>query len=364
MNKLLILIISISLYIGCKQSDGDYQTSQMNNSMMMGLDQIDFRKLRNALPLASSYRLESADTIPIIDYQKQLDSILFDLDTNSDPVFTSDMKSEVEDLKSKILVKSLEICGENDLQNVELYDGSLGIKKQSVLQIMNSIGQIQWNSDFGTDFDGEQNSRGTVQNQRWCTGCLIGKDLFFTAGHCFTNNNQDGWYLPMRNKKRIPSSEIASLMHVNFNYQIDSLSNDLREELKFPIVELVEFYPDKLDFAIVRLGKDNGNLLPGDHFDALNLSDINPAKGDRIVVIQHPNGKPKKIESGELLDVNLTHLQYDDVDTESGSSGAPLIDISRLEIIGLHTNGGCKKAVGYNVGYSIESIRVASALID
>lgn len=112
-----------------------------------------------------------------------------------------------------------------------------------------SVGQLQWDADLG----GSYADPGDVSDVRWCTGTLISHNLFLTAGHCF-DQNPSRWRVPRIDgtDDPIPPEEIASRMHVNFNYQVDPDGN-LRTEVGFDIDALVEYRLGGLDFAIVRL---------------------------------------------------------------------------------------------------------------
>ena len=76
------------------------------------------------------------------------------------------------------------------------------------------MGQLQWNNNLGTIYS----NPGDVSGVRWCSGALIAENVFLTAGHCL-DQDANGWDLPRVNGTNdvIPSAEIATNMHVNFN---------------------------------------------------------------------------------------------------------------------------------------------------
>ncbi len=246
------------------------------------------------------------------------------------------------------------ICGEDDSQPVEQYDGTLGVTTQFVMDHERPVGQLQWNSNLAQIYT----NPGNVSNVRWCTGTLITNDLFLTAGHCFDQTG-GGWSRPKANGTNtiIPPSEIATNMHVNFNYQVDANGN-LKQEQSYPILELVEYRINGLDFAVARLG---GN--PGATWGTTPISAVNPAIGDMLCIIQHPQGLPKRIEAGPASDVANNNIYYDDIDTQGGSSGSGILN-EHGRICGVHTNGGCHLPnIGNNRGLQIEAIIAASPTV-
>ncbi len=363
MEKIIFLNLFIILFFGCNSSNNNEHSSSK------GLDSTKVKLyLKNAMPIPPKYSLESfVDTIPIKSYTRKIDSLeLISLSiTDENKIWL--LKHEIEDAKIRmdLILESEATCNIiDDSKEVELYDGSLGVSRATVVELMNAIAQIQWNKDFGSEFDLGQNSRGNVEGVRWCTGCLFNDSLFLTAGHCFSRDSQ--WELPKRNGRILSSEEMAQMMHINFEYQTDSLTGKLRNESVFPITELLENKLGGLDYAILQLGRNENNQLPGDLYRSIPISRANTAKNDSIVIIQHPNGDPKKIEAGELVDITDNKLFYDDIDTQKGSSGSPIINIKNKEIIGVHTNGGCDRSSFKfrNSGYSIESIRRKSRIIN
>jgi Trypsin len=152
------------------------------------------------------------------------------------------------------------ICGlKDDSQDVELYDGSAGPSRQFVMARQPATAQIQWNDDLRKRFSGSGDDPGDVQGARWCTGTLIQDNLLLTAGHCFDAVSAD-WSLPKRAHKPLAPAELATLMHVNFNYQIDAGTRQIRVPTSYPILRLVEHRLGGLDYAIVELGASGGDL--------------------------------------------------------------------------------------------------------
>ncbi|OYR40676.1 serine protease [Halorubrum sp. Hd13] len=240
----------------------------------------------------------------------------------------------------------------NDKQPVEQYDGTLGVSKSFVDNHESPVGLIQWNDDL----DQRYSDPGRFAGDRWCTGTLVADDLFLTAGHCF--DSAPG--VPVKGGQRIRPHEIATNMHVDFNYQVDP-SGNLRQEQQFDIVELVERDRGGLDYAVVRLSG-----TPGNRFGSATLATSPVQQGDSLCIIQHPRGRPKKIEAGTATHVHTSstsgqlgedYFGYGDIDTLRGSSGSGVLRESDGAIVGVHTNGGCRAGRGgHNHGVKIGPI--------
>lgn len=248
-------------------------------------------------------------------------------------------------------------CGAtDDSQPVEQYDGSLGVTTAFVDANQPMVGQLQWNSDLGDIYD----NAGNVSGVRWATGTLISNDLFLTAGHNFDQTG-GGWTRPRDNAtgSTIPPTEIATNMHVNFDFQVDPSGNP-RPEQEFPVLELVEYRMGGLDFAIVRLG---GN--PGATFGSAQISTTDATTGAVACIIGHPAGVPKRVEAGPVTDLHGDQIGYNDIDTLGGNSGSAILLGSNGRIVGVHTNGGCTVSdpnsdTSHNHGVRITSILAQS----
>ncbi len=153
-----------------------------------------------------------------------------------------------------------------------------------------------------------------MSGQRWASGTLISADLFLTAGHNF---DQDADF-PRDNATGnvISPAEIATNMHVNFDFQFDPSGNP-RPEQRFAITQLIEYRLGGLDFAVVRLA---GN--PGATFGTSGMSSTDAAVGDMACIIGHPLGMPKRIEAGPVTELTGTRILYNDIDTLGGNSGS------------------------------------------
>ena len=250
-------------------------------------------------------------------------------------------------------------------QDVELYDGTLGPTKKFVADNEVNTLQLQWLSSAEIERSPGVIA-GDVANQRWCTGALIENNLLLTAAHCVQPGTND-WRTPYRinpdtgQGELISASELTPMMKVNFGYQVDKTSGNIKAGNSYPIVQLVEYgfeLPSHYDFALIEIGRNSEGKLPSENGELVKkVSGKQFSDGDEITIIQHPSGKPKKIESGTILTTWNGRLYYQDLDTESGSSGSSIVNSSG-EIIGVHTNGGCAPGQSNqaNAGYDINAI--------
>jgi hypothetical protein len=255
------------------------------------------------------------------------------------------------------------ICGlTDDTQDVETYDGLLGVSRAFVDQHESAVGQLQWLADLPSRFNGSNESPGNVNDVRWGSGGLFAANLFITAGHCFDQHG-GGWQRPSRNGLVVEPEEIACLMKVNFNFQVNGITGQTRSGVSFPVEELLEFRRSNLDYAIIRLGRNEVGQLPGEIFGTLRIAPQDlVANGAMLCLIQHPAGRPKRIEAGPMLRNTAGQIAYDSLDTLGGSSGSPILSLAG-EIVGVHTNGGCSTFNGFNFGLAIGAIRAASSIV-
>jgi V8-like Glu-specific endopeptidase len=257
-----------------------------------------------------------------------------------------------------------DLCSTKDEpQDVEAYDGTLGVSKEFVKDYERPVGQLQW-IDLTTPkltlrFGANQ---GNVSGQRWGTGALISDDLFLTAGHCFERQFRT-FQVPQEKGVPISSHEIAPLMCVNFNFQRVGATVETQPETQFPILSLEEISLGPIDYAIVKLGRDKSGQLPGKLFGTLDVArnDL-MTKNAVLCIIQHPNREEKMVEAGHLLDTIGGRISYNDIGTSGGASGAPVLSAAG-EIVGVHVRGGSQPIGGFNSGTAIGAIRAVSKLL-
>lgn len=92
------------------------------------------------------------------------------------------------------------------------------------------------------------------------------------------------------------------------------------------------------------------------------MATADPSTGAALTIIGHPQGLPKKIESGTVYGFSTNAIRYNNIDTLGGNSGSGVID-SQGRVVGVHTNGGCTSTGGYNYGTRISRIRAVSSIL-
>ena len=154
--------------------------------------------------------------------------------------------------------------------------------------------------------------------KRWSgTGFMCAPDLFLTNHHV------------------VSEKALLSDVLVRFNYQED-FEGKAQPTSEFDAVADGLFHANKaLDYAIFQIADSPGNTWGYLPLDARDIR-----KDERINIIQHPNGLPKKIslQNNIVEYVGGNVLQYI-TSTNPGSSGSPVLD-DGWEVVGLHHAGG------------------------
>jgi len=269
------------------------------------------------------------------------------------------------------------ICGsKDDSQEVEKYDGTLGVPRAYVDAHQGSTARIEWldrasirtkltKAKLVDYLPGE-----LPFSDGWCTGTVIAGDYLLTAGHCLDmKNGSEGWTTPF---KREPDGHLtfatpevlATLQVVNFRHQVDA-QGTLRSPDVYPVERLMEYRegPAKLDFAVLKLGRNKDGKLPSEVYPVAKVAKRAVVSGELLAILQHPQGEPKRVDAGKLFEEQDSYLYYSDIDTLGGSSGSGILD-AKGEIIGVHTRGGCMASgEGANSGVSINAISQVSKLL-
>jgi hypothetical protein len=213
------------------------------------------------------------------------------------------------------------ICGTNDLQFVNAYDGTLGPTVDFVQAHKVPVGAI---------------ARASDKTKKYCSGTLVGTNVFLTAGHC------------------VGTKTVGEL--VSFRYELEGAAgSDALPEAFFRIAAVIDA-PSTKDIALLRLDGDPGALFGW----ALLYKDLLPVSS-AITIIQHPLGDPKMVEGGTVSSTDKGYW-YSDLDTQPGSSGSGILEASG-RVAGVHTDGYCSPAGGSNYGVTMPDALQASAAL-
>lgn len=216
------------------------------------------------------------------------------------------------------------ICGPNNLQQVNSYDGSLGQPVDFVVKHKGAVAAL---------------AQGTPDSssRKFCTGTMISKDLFLTAAHCV--------------------DATITQKYAVFNYETAANSANLLPQEHFKVAEIVEDGNNGLDYAILRIEGE-----PGLKYGFTGIRAVLPPNGHTLSIIQHPKGQAKQFEAGPMSGVQGNYMLYSDLDTEPGSSGSGVLDQEGM-LVGVHTNGGCFSGGGSNRGVKMTDILAASPVV-
>lgn len=173
-----------------------------------------------------------------------------------------------------------------------------------------------------------------------CSGTLISKDLFLTAGHC---------------------SGTCKNMKVTFGF----LNNRKESFGCKDIVEVDDSGAQNRDYMVLRL---EGS--PGVQWGWYDMSDKEPTAKTPLLIIHHPEGLPMKVSRKNCFAENVSGgMVYHSCDTNPGTSGSGIIvpDYQKPEnsrIVAIHAYGGCNaSSTKYNSGASIKNLLSVSPTI-
>ena len=166
----------------------------------------------------------------------------------------------------------------------------------------------------------------------FCTGFLVGPDLFMTNHHCI--HDEQG-LLPL-----------GSATGIFMDYYQDGEDDDTLGGITARVSEVVRADAEK-DYALLRL-----DTAIGDTYGWLELDPTIGADASRSVkLISHPQARSKEIvrHNSEILPITLDdfpHILFYLADTERGSSGAPVFLQDGTGVIAIHHSGITDRQTG------------------
>lgn len=165
------------------------------------------------------------------------------------------------------------------------------------------------------------------------TGFLVGPRLLLTNFHV----------LDWSDIGEEPLEQILPCTLLEFDYE-EQFNGTMRTAVTFclePSTLLLTSSWDQLDYVLVAVQqRNNEGTASIDSFGYNRLAgDLGKiAKGERVFVIQHPNGQPKQVvlQNNRLIDRDeeVPYLTYE-ADTGAGSSGSPVFN-RQWEVVALH----------------------------
>ena len=176
-----------------------------------------------------------------------------------------------------------------------------------------------------------------------CTASVIDEQHILTARHCLFPKEDlkllDGVIFD-RESWKLQDAWFALGFYERCNEPFDSL--DCRKIIRGIERFQVRLEPAEqnksLDYAVLEVDFEGSQVQPV----YLASYPIDLEEGDRLLMLHHPKGQPMQVSIHECLhDRSYSNASYIGhfCDTQGGSSGAPIFDFDRLDVIGLHTHG-------------------------
>ena len=163
--------------------------------------------------------------------------------------------------------------------------------------------------------------------ERFGTGSLVGPRLLLTNNHV------------------LKTAEKAARATIEFGYVV-GLDGRPSRAVSFELEPETLFLTNReLDYTLVAVQEqnDDGQRLAEFGWNPLIEAEGKAIKGEKLNIIQHPNGEPKQlaIRENRLVDLLEDFLHYE-TDTAPGSSGSPVFN-DQWEVVGLHHSGVPRK---------------------
>jgi V8-like Glu-specific endopeptidase len=161
------------------------------------------------------------------------------------------------------------------------------------------------------------------------TGWLIAPSFILTCWHLFEKPEDEIW---LTERSEIDLEATITASQVTFGYLASGTGTH------YKIAELVA-WNSQLDYALLSLSDRQD--IPLNSYTPLQLDQGDPTTSHPdLVVIQHPQNHPQCSSKGWYVQPSLgkdsTHILYK-AQTDQGTSGAPVINLSSFEVTALHT---------------------------
>lgn len=187
-----------------------------------------------------------------------------------------------------------------------------------------------------------------------CTATHIGNGLVISAGHCF-------------DAAKVKYNRSCAGVNIHWGVREGKNATSVSQCKKVLVLE----YTKSKDYALFIVDKPPRVALP------IRLNTPVPL-GTRVTIFSHPFTQPlswsgicdvrKSFAARDLNSLGTGTLQvplamiHHQCDTNPGSSGAAIIDVQTLEVVGIHDGGYASGVSGYNYGTYISSTYIPAAL--
>ena len=243
---------------------------------------------------------------------------------------------------------------DGDWQDVESATVCGGFAPGFVNSWMTTAGVLHWNDDL-VPAPGAT-PQNFVEAVRWCSGVLVGGNLFLTAAECLDSvvAQDAGWMLPPTVST---PTDFCANMHVDFKYMNKPDTGDPyvyggHTGVDYKCKHVLEIGFQGLDYALIEL-----EGCPGSIYGSAELASELPETDERLMMFHFPGGKPEKTSCGSAQEVTQELFFYSDLAVYSGSAGAGVFTPDG-KLAGLHLKGGCEAG---GAAYGLPATRIADA---
>ena len=156
--------------------------------------------------------------------------------------------------------------------------------------------------------------------------------------------------LLMTNNHVLENIDHAKGAKIKFDYEED-VEGQSKKTAIYTLDPDAHFQTDpNLDYTLVKVS-EAGAEVPLSNWGSLKLGNAETvAEGEFVTIIQHPQGRTKEISFDRISSITDHVVKYR-ADTEGGSSGSPVFDVS-WNVVALH-HGGAKS---FNQGTRMDVI--------